>query len=175
MAEKKKRYGLTRLSKEENRRLKERTEDKVTLAQARGNYWKHYRDKRDEDKEETAEAWERLKESIIALGDETINQHGEIKGMKGIGCNDGMTDENNEIDAGHEIQDDRDSDKQLVNYLKGDGPIGVGEEGDDELVGVRDEMDKQTDQHEGHEARDVGGGVQDDQQDLLEALCAGLL
>ena len=78
VAEKKKRYGLTRLSKEENRRLKERTEDKVTLAQARGNYWKHYRDKRDEDKEETAEAWERLKESIIALEDETINQHGEI-------------------------------------------------------------------------------------------------
>ena len=44
VAEKKKRYGLNRLSKEENKRLKERTEDRVTLAMARGNYWKHYRE-----------------------------------------------------------------------------------------------------------------------------------
>ena len=41
--EKKKRYGLKGLSKEENKRLKKRTEDKIELAQAKSNYWKWYR------------------------------------------------------------------------------------------------------------------------------------
>ena len=36
--EKKKRYGLKGLSKEENKRLKKRTEDKIELAKAKSNY-----------------------------------------------------------------------------------------------------------------------------------------
>ena len=38
---KKKRYGLQKLSKEENRRLKSRTEDRIKIAKAKENYcWK---------------------------------------------------------------------------------------------------------------------------------------
>ena len=38
--EKKKRYGLKKLSVEENRRLKGRTEDRLEIARAKENYWK---------------------------------------------------------------------------------------------------------------------------------------
>ena len=93
VAEKKKRYGITRLSKEESRRLKERTEDKVTLALARGNYWKRYREGHDEDdEEETAKAWAMLRESILSLGrgmSESEEEHQEVdedgQGAGGLG------------------------------------------------------------------------------------------
>jgi hypothetical protein len=52
--EKKKRYGLKGLSKDENKRLKKRTEDKIELAQAKSNYWKWYRGEgREEDRGKT--------------------------------------------------------------------------------------------------------------------------
>ena len=38
--EKKKRYGLKKLSVEENMRLKGRTEDRLEIARAKENYWK---------------------------------------------------------------------------------------------------------------------------------------
>ena len=41
--EKRKRYGLKRLNKEENMRIKKRTEERLELAQAKANYWKWYR------------------------------------------------------------------------------------------------------------------------------------
>ena len=47
--EKKKRYGLKRLSKEENKRLKSRTEERIKIARAKENYWKKYRDTNDRD------------------------------------------------------------------------------------------------------------------------------
>ena len=50
--EKKKRYGLKRLSKDENKRLKQRTEERIEIARAKENYWKKYRDKGDKDMEE---------------------------------------------------------------------------------------------------------------------------
>ena len=45
-SEKRKRYGLKRMNKEETQRLKERTERKLELAQAKSNYWKWYRGER---------------------------------------------------------------------------------------------------------------------------------
>ena len=41
--EKKKKYGIKRMNKEENRRLKERTEERILISQAKANYWKEYR------------------------------------------------------------------------------------------------------------------------------------
>ena len=38
--EKKKRYGLTKLSKEENMRLKMRTEERQVIAKAKANLWR---------------------------------------------------------------------------------------------------------------------------------------
>jgi hypothetical protein len=45
-SEKKKRYGLKKLNKEENHRLMERTERKIELAQAKSNYRKWHREER---------------------------------------------------------------------------------------------------------------------------------
>ena len=41
--EKKKRYGIKKMNKEENRRLKERTEERIMISKAKANYWKKYR------------------------------------------------------------------------------------------------------------------------------------
>ena len=38
--EKRKRYGLKTLNKEENGRLKERTAERIEIAKAKSNYWK---------------------------------------------------------------------------------------------------------------------------------------
>ena len=43
MAEKKKMYGLNTLTKEEKRRLGERTNERIEIANARANYWKLHR------------------------------------------------------------------------------------------------------------------------------------
>ena len=40
--EKKKKYGIKKMNKEDNRRLKERTEEKILISQAKAN-WKKYR------------------------------------------------------------------------------------------------------------------------------------
>ena len=52
---KKKRYGIKRLSKEENKRLKERAEDRILLAKARGNLWKLARNPEERDMEDREE------------------------------------------------------------------------------------------------------------------------
>ena len=41
--EKKKRYDIKKMNKEENRRSKERTEERILIFQAKANYWKKYR------------------------------------------------------------------------------------------------------------------------------------
>ena len=41
--EKNKKYGIKKMNKEENRRLKERTEERIMISQAKANYWKKYR------------------------------------------------------------------------------------------------------------------------------------
>ena len=43
VAEKKKKYGLNTLTKEEKRRLGERTNERIEIANARANYWKLHR------------------------------------------------------------------------------------------------------------------------------------
>ena len=43
VAEKKRRYGLQKISKEENRRIGERTKERIEIANARANYWKLHR------------------------------------------------------------------------------------------------------------------------------------
>ena len=42
---KKKRFGIKKLNKEENLRLKERSMERILIAQARDNYWKRYRER----------------------------------------------------------------------------------------------------------------------------------
>ena len=42
--EKKKRYGITKITKEENMRLWMRTEERQFIAKAIGNLWKRYRE-----------------------------------------------------------------------------------------------------------------------------------
>ena len=64
-----------RLNKEENKRLKERMERKIELAQAKSNYWKWHRGDRkggngNGKEEETEARWQRLKEEITALEEE---------------------------------------------------------------------------------------------------------
>ena len=38
--EKKKRYGIKTMNKEEKKRLKQRTEERIIISQAKANYWK---------------------------------------------------------------------------------------------------------------------------------------
>jgi hypothetical protein len=69
--EKKRKYGLTRLSKEENSRIKKRTYERIEIASAKANLWKKFRDKVVIDLgEEEAKAWERLRTSVMDLEEE---------------------------------------------------------------------------------------------------------
>ena len=66
--EKKKKYGIKSMNKEESRRLKERTEERMMISEAKANYWKKYRsggDGVEEDKH--AKEWRKLKEGVISL------------------------------------------------------------------------------------------------------------
>ena len=63
-SQKKKRYGLKRLNKEENSRLKKRTEERLELSQAKANYWKWHRGEgRAESREQRR--WSRRKERSL--------------------------------------------------------------------------------------------------------------
>ena len=70
--EKNKMYDIQKLSKEENRRLKERTEERIMISKAKANYWKKYRsmeEKMNEDRGEirNEDSWKQLKNGIQAL------------------------------------------------------------------------------------------------------------
>ena len=69
-----KRYGLKKLSKEENLRLKTRTEDRLEVARAKENLWKRFRgDKEDREMvEDEIKAWESLREGIMELEEEGV-------------------------------------------------------------------------------------------------------
>ena len=43
-SQKKKRYGIKTLNKEENMRIKRRTEERIEISQAKANNWKWYRE-----------------------------------------------------------------------------------------------------------------------------------
>ena len=65
--EKRKRYGLKKLSKEENQRIKTRTEDRLEVARAKENLWKRFREEEDKEMEEDEiKAWE--KERNLGVG-----------------------------------------------------------------------------------------------------------
>lgn len=79
---KKKRYGIGKLNKEENLRLKSRTEDRILLARGRENLWKKFRESKEDDTfmgEEEAKAWETVRSNILELED------GEDGDMEAIG------------------------------------------------------------------------------------------
>ena len=70
--EKKKRYGINKISKDENLKIKRRTEERLDVAKAKENLWKRFRDGK-EDKEmedEELKAWEALKKSVVELEEE---------------------------------------------------------------------------------------------------------
>ena len=77
--EKKKRYGIAKLSKEEHTRMKKRTEDRLTIAQAKGNLWKRFReeDKKKEMEEEEVRAWEEVQRLVMELEEEGSWREGE--------------------------------------------------------------------------------------------------
>ena len=74
--EKRKRYGIKALNKEENGRLKTRTAERIEISQATSNYWKWYREGGEEERgvqnrdEERREVWKRLKREILDLEEE---------------------------------------------------------------------------------------------------------
>ena len=72
--EKKKRYGIKRLSKEENRTMTTRTEDRLEIAKAKENLWRKFRERKETEEEvmeeEEEEAWRSLKKGILELEEE---------------------------------------------------------------------------------------------------------
>jgi hypothetical protein len=84
--EKKRKYGLKRISKEENMRLKRRTEESLEVASDKANLCRQFRDRNKEltPTEEEAEAWEGLRASVMELeedgswretGEEAVHLH----------------------------------------------------------------------------------------------------
>ena len=63
--QKRKRYGIRKLNKEEQKRIRERTSERIEIAQAKANYWKLHRGGGVATK--NAKEWERVRESIILL------------------------------------------------------------------------------------------------------------
>ena len=72
--EKKKRYGLKKLSKEENQRIRIRTEERLEVARAKENLWKRFRGEEEdrEMEEDEIKAWENLREGIMELEEEGV-------------------------------------------------------------------------------------------------------
>jgi hypothetical protein len=72
--EKKRKYGIKRISKEENMRLKKRTEERFEVASAKENLWRKFRDKNKDlaPTGEEAEAWEGLRASVMELEENVI-------------------------------------------------------------------------------------------------------
>ena len=70
--EKKKRYGIKKMNKEENRRLKERTEERILISKAKANYWKKYRGRgermkgdKEGDEIENEDTWKNLRKKEV--------------------------------------------------------------------------------------------------------------
>ena len=64
--EKKRKYGIKRLSKEENMRMTRRTEERLEIAKAKENLWRKHRGQ-GEMKIGEEDAWETLREKIMEL------------------------------------------------------------------------------------------------------------
>ena len=73
--EKKRRYGLRRLSKEENTRIKLRTEERMDIAKGKTNLWRKFgqgREDQDQDdmEEDEYKAWEDVRSLVMVLEEE---------------------------------------------------------------------------------------------------------
>ena len=68
--EKKRKYGLSRLSKEENMRMTMRTGERLEIAKAKENLWKKFREGKGEMEREEQEAWGTLRSKILELEEE---------------------------------------------------------------------------------------------------------
>ena len=83
--EKTRRYGLSKLNKEETQNLRMRTEERLELTQAKTNYWRWYREKgkrvlqggKEPGREDTM--WINLREEISALEGEEEWKKGEFE------------------------------------------------------------------------------------------------
>ena len=64
---KKLKYGRSRASKEENMRLKKRTEERLEISQAKANLWKKFREGPVNLNEEEFKAWETVSRSVKEL------------------------------------------------------------------------------------------------------------
>ena len=96
VSEQRKRYGLKGLNKEENMRLKKRTEERIEPAQARVNYWKWYRGEGRAEMagntgKEKMEAWTRLNAEIVSLEEEDEEWRQE-EGPQRMMTNEGVTE-----------------------------------------------------------------------------------
>ena len=65
--EKRRKYGLSRLSKEENMRMTMRIGERLEIAKAKENLWKKFQGGRGEMEKAEEEAWETLREMILEL------------------------------------------------------------------------------------------------------------
>ena len=85
---KKMRYGIKGLNKEENGRMKQRTEERLEIARAKENYWKLHRGEGERD-EERCNAWKKVKECITSLEEiGNWNEKGEMARGAGGGEDD---------------------------------------------------------------------------------------
>ena len=76
--EKKKRYNIQGLSREEGRRMKTRTEERLEIAKAKENYWKEFREVREEDtemEEDERQAWRNVKLGMDSFEEERSAQN----------------------------------------------------------------------------------------------------
>ena len=78
------------MSKEENKRMKERTEERIIISQAKANYWKRHRG---EGGGKNDKEWRALREGILALEEEggwimeedRMHLGGEVPDVQGEG------------------------------------------------------------------------------------------
>ena len=65
--EKKRKYGMKKISKEENMRLRKRTGERLEIATAKANLWKKFREGKDDLNEREVAAWEGIRTSVMEL------------------------------------------------------------------------------------------------------------
>ena len=155
------------MKKEENKRMKMRTEERLEVAQAKENYWKLYRGGGKESKmnldDEREKAWQRLEEEISALegesscrgveenemiGDEGDNEKNEVKNNCDKDHDDeGVQEENEDRDDDNEMRGDGDENYGMRNEM-------IGDEGDNEVKKNCDEEHGDEGIQEGDEDRD---------------------
>ena len=68
--EKKRKYGIRKISKEENKRLKKRTGERLEIASAKANLWKRFREGGEDMNEREVTAWEGIRTSVMELEEE---------------------------------------------------------------------------------------------------------